>query len=266
MLKPPGAGSMKGTGRSLLCWPTWPKAAARRGGLSRSILTTLARSGLLPRQRDSARSPWCSAARTRACRSNWCSTKGPNDLFVIRVAGNSLGEDVLGSLRYAIDHLRETLRLIVVLGHSGRGALSAAVDSFLNPAGYLPLATNYSLRSIVDRQFIVVQAAARKLASLFGNQIVAHARYREALIEAAIVSNAALTAHTVQRELRALGLNDDLRALFGVYLLQAREIWAPHPGGDSTGLAEPPDNVADFAAFADRVARSERIAAVLTAP
>jgi carbonic anhydrase len=61
--------------------------------------------------------------------------EGPNDLFVVRVAGNGLGSDALGSLRYAIEHLRHSLRLIVVLGHSGCGAVSAAVDAFLEPAG-----------------------------------------------------------------------------------------------------------------------------------
>src|SRR5579871_1429295 len=30
--------------------------------------------------------------------------EGPNELFVVRVAGNSLGSDVLGSLHYAISH------------------------------------------------------------------------------------------------------------------------------------------------------------------
>ena len=94
--------------------------------------------------------------------------EGPNDLFVVRVAGNGLGSDVLGSLRYAIENLRGSLRLVVVLGHSGCGALSAAVDTFLQPAGYLPLATNHALRGILDRQLIVVQATARRLTSAFG--------------------------------------------------------------------------------------------------
>jgi carbonic anhydrase len=49
--------------------------------------------------------------------------EGPNDLFVIRLAGNVLGSDVLGSLSYAVDHLDDSLRAIVVLGHSGRGDL-----------------------------------------------------------------------------------------------------------------------------------------------
>src|SRR3954449_9207978 len=57
--------------------------------------------------------------------------EGPNDLFVVRAAGNGLGSDALGSLRYAAEHLGGSLKLIVVLGHSGCGAVSAAVDVFL---------------------------------------------------------------------------------------------------------------------------------------
>jgi carbonic anhydrase len=63
--------------------------------------------------------------------------EGPNQLFVVRVAGNSLGTEVLGSFHYAISHLRKSLRLLLVLGHSGCGALAAAVDAFLDPGGYL---------------------------------------------------------------------------------------------------------------------------------
>src|SRR5262249_54001276 len=74
--------------------------------------------------------------------------EGPNDVFVVRVAGNILGTEVLGSLKYAIEHLSGSLKLIVVLGHSGCGAVTTAVDVFLNPAQYLPLATKHSLRSI----------------------------------------------------------------------------------------------------------------------
>ena len=44
--------------------------------------------------------------------------EGPNDLFVVRVAGNTLGDDVRGSLKYALEHLGDSLKLIVVLGHS----------------------------------------------------------------------------------------------------------------------------------------------------
>ena len=42
-----------------------------------------------------------------------------NDLFVVRIAGNVLGSECLGSLDYAVDHFGATLRLVVVLAHRG---------------------------------------------------------------------------------------------------------------------------------------------------
>jgi carbonic anhydrase len=94
--------------------------------------------------------------------------EGPNDLFVIRVAGNGLDTEVLGSLKYAVENLGGSLKLIVVLGHSGCGALTTAVDVFLSPGDYLPLATKHSLRNILDRLLLVVQTSARKLLAAFG--------------------------------------------------------------------------------------------------
>ena len=61
---------------------------------------------------------------------------GVGDLFVIRVAGNVLGRDALGSLEYAVEHLKTPL--LVVLGHSHCGAITAVVDGtcpFENLAG-----------------------------------------------------------------------------------------------------------------------------------
>lgn len=49
---------------------------------------------------------------------------GIGDLFVIRVAGNVVGENQLGSIEYAVEHLG--CRLVVVLGHTGCGAVAAA--------------------------------------------------------------------------------------------------------------------------------------------
>jgi len=51
---------------------------------------------------------------------------GFGDLFVIRVAGNVVNTDVTASVEYAVDHL--DTRLIVVLGHSHCGAVTAALD------------------------------------------------------------------------------------------------------------------------------------------
>lgn len=46
------------------------------------------------------------------------------DVFVIRNAGNVVDEDVLGSIEYAVEHLESPL--VVVLGHSSCGAVTAA--------------------------------------------------------------------------------------------------------------------------------------------
>ena len=188
---------------------------------------------------------------------------GPNDLFVVRVAGNGLGAEGLGSLKYAVDHLGDSLKLVVVLGHSGCGAVSSAVDVFLDPQSYLELARNHALRNILDRLLVVVHAADKRMTALHGADIVRHPRYRDALVEAAVVSNAALAAYTVEHELRARK-GGALHAAYGVWLLESREIWAPRAGDDGcAGLASPPEDIADFARFADAVVTSQRIARML---
>jgi len=51
--------------------------------------------------------------------------QGVGDLFVIRVAGNVVGQDEAGSIEYAVEHLH--CPLLVVLGHRKCGAVTAAV-------------------------------------------------------------------------------------------------------------------------------------------
>ena len=51
---------------------------------------------------------------------------GIGDLFVIRVAGNVVGNYELGSIEYAVEHLG--CRLVLVLGHTGCGAVNAALS------------------------------------------------------------------------------------------------------------------------------------------
>ena len=49
------------------------------------------------------------------------------ELFILRVAGNVVSPEVMGSLQYAGQHLHTPLFL--VLGHEGCGAVEAALDS-----------------------------------------------------------------------------------------------------------------------------------------
>jgi carbonic anhydrase len=53
------------------------------------------------------------------------------DLFVVRVAGNVASDEAVGSIEYAIEHLK-TPKIIVVLGHERCGAVEAALA--LQPA------------------------------------------------------------------------------------------------------------------------------------
>ena len=211
-----------------------------------------------PPQRPYAAVLGCSDARVPI---ELIFNEGPNDLFVVRVAGNGLGAEGMGSLKYAADHLGESLKLIVVLGHSGCGAVSAAVDVFLKPQSYLDLAGEHALRNILDRLLAVVHAAAKQLAAVHGPDVTRRRRYRDALIEASVVSNAALAAYTLQHE---IGGAADLRAAYGVWLLESHAIWAPRSGSrECAGLAYPPASQAGFGGFADAVVQSARIAGLL---
>lgn len=51
---------------------------------------------------------------------------GIGDLFVIRVAGNVIDPQQLGSVEYAVDHLG--VNLVVVMGHDHCGAVAAAMS------------------------------------------------------------------------------------------------------------------------------------------
>ncbi|PQV63115.1 carbonic anhydrase [Abditibacterium utsteinense] len=52
--------------------------------------------------------------------------QGPGDIFSIRVAGTVAEASTLGSIQYAIQHLK--VHLVVVLGHEGCGAVAAAMQ------------------------------------------------------------------------------------------------------------------------------------------
>ena len=53
--------------------------------------------------------------------------RGIGDIFVVRVAGNIvMDNDVIGSIEYAVEHLHTPL--LVIMGHTGCGAVKAAVD------------------------------------------------------------------------------------------------------------------------------------------
>ena len=71
--------------------------------------------------------------------------RGMGELFVIRVAGNIVAPSQIGSIEFACQKFGT--QLVVVMGHSHCGAVSATVDALIeNPDEISP-----NLASIVDR-------------------------------------------------------------------------------------------------------------------
>ena len=68
---------------------------------------------------------------------------GIGDLFVIRVAGNVIDNYPMGSVEYAVEHLG--CKLVVVLGHTGCGAVGAANSQ---NSGYIKFITDEIRRAI----------------------------------------------------------------------------------------------------------------------
>jgi carbonic anhydrase len=91
--------------------------------------------------------------------------QGLGDLFVIRVAGNIVDDVALGSIEYAVDHLGT--RLIVVLGHSKCGAVTATVQGG-TPHGHVG--------SIMEAIKPAISAAKDLPGNLADNTIKANAR------------------------------------------------------------------------------------------
>jgi carbonic anhydrase len=89
----------------------------RRGGPGLARLAQLAKS-----QRPFATILGCSDSRVPP---ELLFDRGFGDLFIVRVAGNLVSPEVLGSLQYAGAHLKTSL--FVVLGHEGCGAVEAAL-------------------------------------------------------------------------------------------------------------------------------------------
>lgn len=82
--------------------------------------------------------------------------QGLGDLFVIRVAGNIVADDGLGSIEYAVEHLHT--KLVLVLAHEKCGAVSAAVEGE-NASGHL--------RSLLD----AIQPSVEATRNLPGDKV-----------------------------------------------------------------------------------------------
>lgn len=189
-----------------------------------------------------------------------------NNLFVVRVAGNILGAAGLGSLNFAVERLG-TVRLLCVLGHTGCGAVGAAVDAYLAPAAYLGVAANLPLQAIVSPLMAPVHGAAEALQRAAGHDVASRPNYRAALIDLAGTLHAALQASALERAFPNRR-GSSLDVVYGVYNLASRCVGQPNTAAEGDpwqpGLFAPPEDAAGFEALALSLARSRYIGEALS--
>ena len=77
----------------------------------------------------------------------------PGNLFVVRVAGNIVDDGGLASIEYAVEYLNSML--IVVLGHTGCGAVTASLQQIANKTtfpGHIKKLANAIAPAIVETE------------------------------------------------------------------------------------------------------------------
>lgn len=178
-----------------------------------------------------------------------------NSLFVVRIAGNVLGTECLGSIDYAVRNLGRSLKLVVVLGHTGCGAVTAAANMYASLNDYADIVCTHALRSLVDRLFIGVRGASRAINKVHGLAVTGGGEgSAEALVETAVYLNAALTAYDLQREIRGLETSH-VRVVYGVYDLDSMRVSSLPGDSEAEMLAAPPQRPEDFIRLGERIAR-----------
>jgi carbonic anhydrase len=211
--------------------------------------------GAMPKQAPFAVVVGCSDARVP---TEMLFGQGFNDLFVIRVAGNVMGDECQGSIDFALGALSESVKVIVVLGHSGCGAVTGAVDAYLRPLKFWSKATSPMLRAILQRIFVAVREAANGLKHVWGDNARDIPGYREALIETAVCLNAAQAAFDLRMAVEAAG-KWDIEVLYGVFNLKNHQVSMPaNPSApvaqENVRLAYAPTNPREFHTLAVQMA------------
>jgi len=133
--------------------------------------------------------------------------KGLGDIFDVRVAGNVAGDDEIASIEYAAEHLHTPL--VVVMGHSHCGAVSAAVEGGTLP-GKLPTLMA-AIRPAVDQS---ASEPGDRIANAVRDNVV-H------VVEQLRASKPVLSELVTEGKLRIVG---------AVYSLETGKVeWLPQP-------------------------------------
>ncbi|TWT34540.1 carbonic anhydrase [Blastopirellula retiformator] len=207
----------------------------------RTKLETDFPTGQVPKQAPFAIVCGCSDARVPVSQ---LFSRSVNDLFEVRTAGQAMGDECLGSVEYSLSHM-SSVKTVVVLGHSGCGAVTATVDSFLQTWGMNLGLSSVGLRSILQRIHPAVSLAAQSIqSSTMGIDFRRDADHKR-LIDVATMLNAAGSAHQLRLLVNSLG-RTDVSVLFGVYDIASHAVVRPPVGAIdgqkwTEGLAKAPD-------------------------
>lgn len=137
--------------------------------------------------------------------------QGMGDLFVIRVAGNIVAPSQLGSIEFAVENFGT--QLVIVLGHSSCGAVSATLDDIQNPG----IQTHSNVFSIVGRIRPAVEP-------LFNTKLI---HDDEELLEAAIRANIMASTDQLKHDsplLETYILQNKLKVIGAEYSISSGEV------------------------------------------
>lgn len=97
--------------------------------------------------------------------------QGLGDLFVVRVAGNVIGDHTLGSIEYAVKHLHTPV--VVVMGHSSCGAIGAVASGAALEGHIATLgpAIQTAIKNITGDKGDLVNNASKELARHISDKI-----------------------------------------------------------------------------------------------
>ncbi len=149
--------------------------------------------------------------------------------------------------------------MIVVLGHSGCGAVTAAVDAYLQPLKFWSKSTSPMLRAILQRIFVAVREAANGLKEVWGDDARDHARLpRGPDRDRRLPQRGAGGVRPPAWRSRRPG-KWEIEVLYGVYNLNNHQVCMPvDPGApasdENVHLAYAPTNPRDFRTLAVQMA------------
>jgi len=168
-----------------------------------------------------------------------------------------LGDECLGSIEYALHHFQESVRLLVVMGHTGCGAVAAAVDTYLSPKHAAGIAFSRSLRSVVNHILVAVRSAALSLEQAWSADVLEDPHYRDALAALAVPLNAALTAYQLRQELKTHE-SSGLEVVYGLFDLVSSRVSGP-PDLDGVALSPAPTSPGELVELGVQLARSPKV-------